>query len=799
MILNSPTISGSLTVTGNILTSGSITISGSIASSSYALNATLLNNTSSTTFATTGSNTFKDSQYISSSFVPTNFTDTASLYTDGGIRATRNSYFSSSIYVGGDLVVFGTQSVNYITSSQLNIADNIITVNTSTPAVRFGGIAVQDSGSLSSGLTGSLLWDSQNNHWVYTNPSGSSYSGGMLISGPRASSLGEEQGTTFNALMKGQGGDHITSSGIFESGSNVGIGNSNPSYSLDVIGTGRFTGNLILTGSYVDLQNTTYVRFSNTGGGTRWGYIQHNGTDIGFNNDISGGKFTFKGGTNYDAPTLGTATGTMGFLSTNGNYGMYIGVGDTGNTWLQSQRNDGNTTAYNLLLNPNGGNVLIATTTSAASVLKLQVGNGTADTRAYFNPSSQYALALSNSNSNAYYIGVASSGSTSSFILHNASAGTNPFVITYAGNVGIGTTSPSSILHISSAQTITTLTSTTTTNPVELQFGNTTNYLQVGIEGSTGGTRMRGTIAYNSYLGSYNNYGMTFHTNNENRMTITNGGDAEFQGTNSNAKFKFWRNYSNNQPGIAVYNTSGTEIFGYNGNTSGLSITGYVSTPTYYGTANSATFAANVTSTYSTWQIGGSRGGYGGIYDTYSGMAMMHDNGGSGGFYREGSAKWTIYWSSVNNSVGIGGSTTVNWAAAVTNGTMFYTSESYATFDMYARSFIPTSDRRIKENVEPLEDSLDKIKQLEGVSYNRIEDIEKKREIGFIAQDVQEVVPEIVNYHEDTDTYGVDYDKITALLTEALKEEDIKVEALNTKVAALEAKIEELETRIANL
>ena len=151
------------------------------------------------------------------------------MYTDGGIRATKTSYFSSSVYIGGDLIIFGSQSVNYITSSQLNIADNIITVNTSSPAVRFGGIAVQDSGSLATGLTGSLLWDSQNNHWIYTNPSGSSYSGGMLISGPRnTGSMGDEQGTTFNALMKGMGGDHITSSGIFESSSFVGIGTSTP-------------------------------------------------------------------------------------------------------------------------------------------------------------------------------------------------------------------------------------------------------------------------------------------------------------------------------------------------------------------------------------------------------------------------------------------------------------------------------------------------------------------------------------------------------------------------------------------
>ena len=65
--------------------------------------------------------------------------------------------------------------------------------------------------------------------------------------------------------------------------------------------------------------------------------------------------------TNYETSTLGAATGTMGYISANGLYGMYIGIGNSGNTWLQSQRNDGNTSAYNLLLNPQGGNVGIGT------------------------------------------------------------------------------------------------------------------------------------------------------------------------------------------------------------------------------------------------------------------------------------------------------------------------------------------------------------------------------------------------------------------------------------------------------
>jgi hypothetical protein len=78
-------------------------------------------------YATTGSNTFVGGQYFSSSFNPTGFTTTASLYTDGGLRVTRDAYISGTLYLN-NVTVFGTQSVAYISSSQLNIGTNIITV-----------------------------------------------------------------------------------------------------------------------------------------------------------------------------------------------------------------------------------------------------------------------------------------------------------------------------------------------------------------------------------------------------------------------------------------------------------------------------------------------------------------------------------------------------------------------------------------------------------------------------------------------------------------------------------------------
>ena len=217
-----------LEATGSALSSSLLTVSGS----GYATSASLSTDSGSfnsrvatieSKYATTGSNNFRAPQYISDTTVPTGFSNTTgSIYTDGGIQVTKDSYFSSSMFIKGNLTIYGTQSVAYITSSQLNIATNLITVNTATPSVRFGGLAVYDSGSTGTGATGSLLWDSQNNGWVYQRESGSTYAGGMLISGPRralGSNLGDEQGLTACMIPVAQGGDHITSSLIYHDSS----------------------------------------------------------------------------------------------------------------------------------------------------------------------------------------------------------------------------------------------------------------------------------------------------------------------------------------------------------------------------------------------------------------------------------------------------------------------------------------------------------------------------------------------------------------------------------------------------
>ena len=86
------------------------------------------------------------------------------------------------------------------------------------------------------------------------------------------------------------------------------------------------------------------------------------------------------------------------------------------------------------------------------------------------------------------------------------------------------------------------------------------------------------------------------------------------------------------------------------------------------------------------------------------------------------------------------------------------------------------SDIRIKKDVKTIENALDKVCKLRGVEYTRISNDE--REIGVIAQEVKEVVPELVDIKDNSDSFGegisdihtMKYQNTVGLLIEAIKE-----------------------------
>jgi hypothetical protein len=125
-------------------------------------------------------------------------------------------------------------------------------------------------------------------------------------------------------------------------------------------------------------------------------------------------------------------------------------------------------------------------------------------------------------------------------------------------------------------------------------------------------------------------------------------------------------------------------------------------------------------------------------------------------------------------SVGIGTTARPSYALDVT-GTI------RATADVIAYS-----DRRAKENIITISNALQKVVDMRGVYYNMIDDQDKTRKVGVIAQEILEIAPELVSYVADKDQYSVAYGNITALLIEAIKELKADNDHLRSRITDLE-------------
>ncbi len=118
----------------------------------------------------------------------------------------------------------------------------------------------------------------------------------------------------------------------------------------------------------------------------------------------------------------------------------------------------------------------------------------------------------------------------------------------------------------------------------------------------------------------------------------------------------------------------------------------------------------------------------------------------------------------------------------------------------HATSFPTSSDARFKKNIKPLENCVDKVKKMQGVSYEWNEFINNRRDgyflntpvLGVIAQDLEKIIPEVVsrwNLSDDCkDARAVDYIRIIPVLIEAIKEQQVELDDLKNRLIKLENK-----------
>jgi hypothetical protein len=99
-----------------------------------------------------------------------------------------------------------------------------------------------------------------------------------------------------------------------------------------------------------------------------------------------------------------------------------------------------------------------------------------------------------------------------------------------------------------------------------------------------------------------------------------------------------------------------------------------------------------------------------------------------------------------------------------------------------------TSDRRLKTDIQPIADATDKLMAMNPVSHKWKADPEADAVVGFIAQEMQEIVPEAVSGTPDgEEMMAMDYGRITPVLVAALQDAHKKIEALEERLAVLEA------------
>ena len=101
-----------------------------------------------------------------------------------------------------------------------------------------------------------------------------------------------------------------------------------------------------------------------------------------------------------------------------------------------------------------------------------------------------------------------------------------------------------------------------------------------------------------------------------------------------------------------------------------------------------------------------------------------------------------------------------------------------------------SSDITLKDNVRPIESAIFKVQQIRGVTFDWNEKSsklqqEKGHDVGLIAQEVEKVLPEVIQIREDG-IKAIAYEKVVPLLVEAIKEQQTLIEDLSNRIKTLE-------------
>ena len=171
---------------------------------------------------------------------------------------------------------------------------------------------------------------------------------------------------------------------------------------------------------------------------------------------------------------------------------------------------------------------------------------------------------------------------------------------------------------------------------------------------------------------------------------------------------------------------------------------------------------------------------------TFTALLINHQGSGKLMQLQDGGVDKFVVDNSGN--VGIGTASTANILTVVQDSATDPIADAWTTY----------SSRRWKTNITKLENAMEKVLKLDGVSFNWKAD--GRHDIGLIAEDVGKIVPEAAAYEDNNaDAKGLDYNKFVPLLIESVKELNAKTERLEEENSKLESENMKLKARLTNL
>lgn len=160
--------------------------------------------------------------------------------------------------------------------------------------------------------------------------------------------------------------------------------------------------------------------------------------------------------------------------------------------------------------------------------------------------------------------------------------------------------------------------------------------------------------------------------------------------------------------------------------------------------------------------------------------------GAGGGSGTIGGSGTTNYIPIFTNSTTLGDSSIYNSSGDIGIGTSTPATLLDVNGTTTTISLVETSTRKLKEDIQPLENQLEKIKQLQPVEFTWKKD--KKKDFGLIAEEVEEIYPYLVEHDNDDNLIGVKYSKLTSVLIKALQEQQHQIEELKEEITHLKTK-----------